>query len=52
MFVKVLWAVTFLLDWLFADVERGYLSTAIWRAFAAVLGLIATWPDDARDGRE
>jgi hypothetical protein len=52
MFVKVLWAVTFPLGWLFADVERGYLSTAIWGAFAAVLGLIATWGDDARDGRE
>jgi hypothetical protein len=45
MFVKILWAVTFLLGWIFADVERGYLSTAIWGAFAAVLALISTWPE-------
>jgi len=41
----VLWALVFLLGWVFADVERGYLSTAIWGAFAAVLALIATWPE-------
>jgi hypothetical protein len=45
MFIKVLWALVFLLGWAFADVERGYLSTAIWGAFAAVLSLIATWPE-------
>lgn len=45
MFIKVLWALVFLLGWMFADVERGYLSTAIWGAFAAVLALIATWPE-------
>jgi hypothetical protein len=45
MFLKVLWALVFLLGWMFADVERGYLSTAIWGAFAAVLALIATWPE-------
>jgi hypothetical protein len=45
MFLKILWAVTFLLGWIFADVERGYLSTAIWGAFAAVLALISTWPE-------
>ncbi len=45
MFIKVLWALVFLLGWAFADVERGYLSTAIWGAFAAVLALIATWPE-------
>jgi hypothetical protein len=47
-FLKILWASIFLLGWLFADVERGYLSTAIWGAFAAVTGLISTWPDDAK----
>jgi hypothetical protein len=45
MFIKVLWALVFLLGWAFADVERGYLSTAIWGAFAAVLALISTWPE-------
>jgi hypothetical protein len=45
MFIKILWALTFLLGWIFADVERGYLSTAIWGAFALIVILIATWPE-------
>lgn len=48
MFLKVLWALTFLLGWIFAGVERGYLSTAIWGAFAAVLWLVSTWPESGR----
>lgn len=44
--LKVTWATTFLLGWIFAGVERGYLSTAIFGAFAAVIMLISTWPDD------
>lgn len=51
MFLKVLWALMFLLGWLFADVERGYLSTAIWGAFAAVLAIIASWPEPHQEGR-
>jgi hypothetical protein len=46
MFLKMLWASVFLLGWLFADVERAYLSAAVWFAFAAVVYLISTWPDD------
>lgn len=45
MFIKILWALLFLLGWLFAGVERGYLSTAIWGGFAATLALIASWPE-------
>jgi len=48
MFIKVLWALVFLLGWMFAGVERGYLSTAIWGAFAAVLWLISTWPEPTK----
>lgn len=48
MFLKVLWATIFLLGWLFGGVERGYLATVIWGAFAAVIGLISTWPDDMK----
>jgi len=44
-FIKASWAVIFLLGWLFADVDRGYLTGAVWGAFAAVVGLISTWPD-------
>jgi hypothetical protein len=45
MFIKVLWALLFLFGWFFAGVDRGYLSTAIWGSFAAVLALVSTWPD-------
>ena len=46
MFLKVLWAGTFLMGWLFAGVERGYLSFAIWGAFGGVLALIAGWKEN------
>lgn len=45
MFLKVFWALVFLLGWIFVHVDRGYLSTTVWGAFAAVLLLIATWPE-------
>lgn len=45
MFMKTLWSLTFLLGWLFAGVERGYLTATIWGAFAAVCLLISTWPE-------
>lgn len=45
MFLKILWAGIFFLGWAASAVPRGYLSTAIWGAFAAVVALIATWPD-------
>lgn len=53
MFIKILWGLTFLLGWIFVDVERGYLSSAIWLAFAAVVALIASWPEPRhRNGDE
>lgn len=45
MFIKVLWSLTFLIGWIVGLVERGYLSTAIWGAFALVVALISTWPE-------
>ena len=48
MFIKVLWALIFLMGWLFAGIQRGFLAAVIWGAFAAVCLLIATWPDEAR----
>lgn len=50
MFIKILWAILFLLGWLFAGVERGYLSTTIWGAFALILALIASWPEPSEIG--
>lgn len=52
MFIKVVWATLFLLGWMFADVERGYLSSAIWGAFAGLTAVIATWPDMLKGRRE
>lgn len=51
MLIKVLWSVMFLLGWIFAGVERGYLSAAIWGAFACVVWLVSDWPEPKR-GRE
>jgi hypothetical protein len=44
-FLKILWGTIFLLGWTFAGVERGYLSSTIWIAFAGVLAIIASWPE-------
>lgn len=43
--LKVLWGLMYLGGWLFADLERGYVSAAIWLAFAAFVGLLAGWPE-------
>jgi hypothetical protein len=42
-FIKVLWSVMFLTGWIFVDVERGYLSSAIWGAFGLLVALVAGW---------
>lgn len=47
-FIKLLWGMLFLLGWVIGEVERGYLSAAIWLTFAGVLSVIATWPDESR----
>lgn len=44
-FIKTIWALISLLGWLFGDIERGYISAAIWLLFVGVTGLIATWPE-------
>lgn len=43
--LKVLWGTVYLGGWLFADLERGYVSAAIWLAFAAFVALLAGWPE-------
>lgn len=52
MFLMTFWALIFLLGWMFAGVERGYLSAAIWGAFGAVTWLIGGWPEPAREADE
>jgi nitrate reductase NapE component len=46
MSLKAFWAVLFLIGWLFAGVERGYLSTAIWGAFGFIVWLISGWQEN------
>lgn len=48
--VKVLWGVASLGGWLVGGVDRGYVSGAIWLAFAAFVWVIAGWPEPG-DGR-
>jgi hypothetical protein len=48
MALKVLWGLLFLFGWFLADVERGYLSAAIWLAFAGLMALVVPWPDDLK----
>ena len=43
--VKVLWGSLFAGGWLFADLERGYVSAAVWFALALLVALIAGWPE-------
>ena len=44
--IKVGWATTFLLGWLAGEVERGYLTFAIFITFAAAVMLIAGWREN------
>lgn len=48
MTLKVLWGTTFLLGWALLHLDRGWVSAAIFLPFAAVVLLIATWPEPAR----
>lgn len=46
--VKVLWGSLFTGAWLFASMERGYVSAAVWLALALLVALIAGWPEPPR----
>lgn len=48
MFLKVLWGAVAVLSWAIGDVERGYISAAIWLAAAGMLGVISSWPEQPR----
>lgn len=48
--LKVVWGLVCVAGWLFADVERGYVSAVIWLGLAWFVATIAGWPEpgDAR----
>lgn len=52
MFLKVLWGSLFAGGWVLAGVDRGYLSAAIWLAFAALVWRISGWPDEGKEVRQ
>lgn len=52
MLIKVLWGLVFLLGWLIAGLERGYVSAAIWLSTAALVALLASWPEPGDGGRK
>lgn len=43
--LKIGWGIVCLGGWLFGDVERGYVSAAIWLGLAYFVGNIASWPE-------
>ena len=43
--LKICWGIVCLGAWLFGGVERGYVSAAIWLAFAYFVFNIADWPE-------
>jgi hypothetical protein len=47
--LKVLWGVTFLVGWLVAHLERGWVPAVIWLAMAGWVLIIASWPEPPPD---
>jgi hypothetical protein len=43
--LKVLWGATFLAGWIFAGIDRGYVSAAVWLPMAGWVYIISTWPE-------
>lgn len=43
--IKVLWCSLYLSGWLLGDVPDGWVSAAVWGAFAMCVWLIAGWPE-------
>jgi hypothetical protein len=45
MFVKVLWGAVALMSFVIADVDRGWVSAAIWLTAAGWVAVISSWPE-------
>ena len=43
--LKASWAAVFVRVWLYDRLPRGWVSVVIWLAFAAVVLLVASWPE-------
>lgn len=44
--IKVLWGVASFGGWAVGGVDRGYVTAAIWLAFAAFVWVIGSWPEE------
>jgi hypothetical protein len=49
-FLKVLWGLVSLGGWLFGNVDRGYVSAAIWLALAGFVWVLSGWPEPLEKG--
>jgi len=43
--LKISWSLTTLASWLFGGVDRGWVSSIIWMVVAAMVWVIAGWPE-------
>lgn len=46
--LKVCWGAVFIRVWLYDHLPRGWVTVAIWLAFAAVVLLVSSWPEPPR----
>ncbi len=43
--IKTLWGTVFLFGWIGAGLERGWVASVVWLAFAAFVMVLAGWPE-------
>lgn len=48
--IKIFWGAMSSIGWLTGDVRYGYLSAAIWWAFASIVWTASRWPDPKKPG--
>ena len=46
--VKAGWAMAWVKIWVFNDIPRAWVSVAIWAAFAGLVVIVSTWPENWR----
>lgn len=51
MSIKVMWGALWFLGWAIAGVERGWVSATVWLAMAALVALLAGWPEPGNGRR-
>lgn len=49
--IKALWGLVFLLGWLAGEIDRGWVSAVVWLGLAALVAVLAGWPEPVADTR-